>query len=58
MQTTTDLEAKALAACYSLLIKKAQERRARLARGAIEKTMAEAGDEVETDETKKQNAPK
>lgn len=31
MQTTNDLEAQALARCYALLLRKAAERRARLA---------------------------
>ena len=55
MQTATDLEARALAQCYALLIRKAQERRARLAQEAAAQTtavqqMADDGKDVSDDE--------
>lgn len=50
IQTTIDLEARALAQCYALLIRKAQERRARLAAEAAAQETAEAGKEVSNDE--------
>lgn len=49
---TIDLEARALAQCYALLIRKAQERRARLAREAANQGAAEveaSNEEVEYD---------
>jgi hypothetical protein len=49
---TIDPEARALAQCYALLIRKAQERRARLAREAAEVVAeAEASHEVMESDT-------